>query len=48
VVERTLGWLLSYKRLAPRYDRTAVTITAWPGSRSSSSALAYYRRTNDL
>ena len=28
VVERTLGWLLSYKRLALRYDRTAMTITA--------------------
>jgi transposase len=28
VVERTLGWLLSYRRLALRYDRTAVTITA--------------------
>ncbi|MGY1762412.1 IS5 family transposase [Geodermatophilus sp. SYSU D00779] len=28
VVERTLGWLLSYKRLALRYDRTAATITA--------------------
>ncbi len=28
VVERTLGWLLSYKRLALRYDRTAKTITA--------------------
>ena len=28
VVERTLGWLLSYKRLALRYDRTASTITA--------------------
>ncbi len=28
VVERTLGWLLSYKRLALRYDRFAVTITA--------------------
>ena len=28
VVERTLGWLLSYKRLALRYDRTARTITA--------------------
>ena len=24
VVERTLGWLLSYKRLALRYDRSAV------------------------
>ncbi len=28
VVERTLGWLLSYKRLALRYDRSASTITA--------------------
>jgi transposase len=28
VVERTLGWLLSYKRLALRYDRTTVTIAA--------------------
>ena len=28
VVERTLGWLLSYKRLALRYDRTTLTITA--------------------
>ncbi len=28
VVERTLGWLLSYKRLALRYDRSATTITA--------------------
>lgn len=28
VVERTLGWLLSYKRLTLRYDRTAITITA--------------------
>lgn len=25
VVERTIGWLLSYKRLALRYDRTALT-----------------------
>jgi transposase len=36
VVERTIGWLLSYKRLALRYDRTALTVTArWgdvPGS----------------
>ena len=24
----TLGWLLSYKRLALRYDRSAATITA--------------------
>ncbi len=28
VVERTLGWLLSYKRLALRYDRSATTINA--------------------
>jgi transposase len=28
VVERTLGWLPSHKRLALRYDRTALTITA--------------------
>jgi transposase len=28
VVERTIGWLLSYKRLALRCDRTAVTINA--------------------
>ena len=28
VVERTLGWLLTYKRLALRYDRTAATISA--------------------
>jgi transposase len=28
VVERTLGWLLTYKRLALRYDHTATTITA--------------------
>ena len=28
VVERTNAWLLSYKRLALRYDRTATTITA--------------------
>ncbi len=28
VVERTLGWLLSYERLALHYDRSAATITA--------------------
>ncbi len=28
MVERTLGWLLSYKRLALRYDRTVLTISA--------------------
>jgi transposase len=27
-VERTIGWLLSYDRLALRYDRSATTITA--------------------
>jgi transposase len=28
VVERTLGWLLCYRRLALCYDRSATTITA--------------------
>ncbi len=28
VVERTIGWLLSYKRLALRYDRSVVPIAA--------------------
>jgi Transposase DDE domain len=28
VVERTNGWLLSYRRLALRHDRTETTITA--------------------
>ena len=28
VAERTIGWLLAYKRLALRYDRTEKTITA--------------------
>jgi transposase len=28
VVERSLGWLLSYRRRALRYDRSAATITA--------------------
>lgn len=28
VVERTVGWLLAFKRLALRYDRTTKTITA--------------------
>jgi transposase len=31
VVERTPGWLLSCKRLALRYDRTALTIDALAG-----------------
>ena len=28
IVERTIAWLLSYKRLALRYDRTERTVTA--------------------
>ncbi len=28
VVERTVAWLLSFRRLALRYDRTATTVTA--------------------
>jgi transposase len=28
VVERTIAWLLAFRRLATRYDRTATTITA--------------------
>jgi transposase len=28
VVERTMSWLLSFRRLALRYDRTESTITA--------------------
>jgi transposase len=28
VVERTVSWLLAFRRLALRYDRTATTITA--------------------
>lgn len=28
VVERTVGWLLAFRRLALRYDRSATTITA--------------------
>ena len=28
VVERTVGWLLAFRRLALRYDRTATTINA--------------------
>jgi transposase len=28
VVERTIAWLLAFRRLAIRYDRTATTITA--------------------
>ena len=27
-MERTIGWLLSYERLALRYDTSATTITA--------------------
>ena len=28
VVERTIAWLLAFRRLAVRYDRSALTITA--------------------
>lgn len=28
VVEHTISWLLSFRRLATRYDRSATTITA--------------------
>ena len=28
VVERTISWLLAFRRLAIRYDRSATTITA--------------------
>jgi len=28
VVERTMSWLLSFRRLALRYDRTAATLSA--------------------
>lgn len=28
VVERTISWLLTFRRLAIRYDRSATTITA--------------------
>jgi transposase len=28
VVERTMSWLLNFRRLALRYDRTEATITA--------------------
>ena len=28
MVERTISWLLSYKRLALRYDTSSTTITA--------------------
>jgi transposase len=28
VIERTMSWLLAFRRLALRYDRTATTITA--------------------
>ncbi len=28
VVERTISWLIAFRRLALRYDRTATTVTA--------------------
>ncbi len=46
VVERTLGWLLSHKRLALRYDRTARPSPRWPDWRSPSSAPDGCRRTD--
>jgi transposase len=45
VVERTLGWLLSYKRLALRYDRTAATMTA-PDRLAITSICARWLPTN--
>jgi transposase len=41
VVERTMSWLLSFRRLALRYDRTQSTITALL---SPAGALICHRR----
>jgi transposase len=41
VVERTLAWLLSFRRLALRYDRSEQTITALP---TLACALICHRR----
>jgi transposase len=41
VVERTISWLLAFRRLALRYDRTAATITALA---TLACALICYRR----
>lgn len=41
VVERTMAWLLAYRRLALRYDRTATTINALA---RLAAALICYRR----
>jgi transposase len=41
VVERTVAWLLAFRRLALRYDRTATTITALA---RLAAALICYRR----
>jgi transposase len=45
VVERTMAWLLAYRRLALRYDRTATTITALA---KLAMALICYRRLKPL
>ena len=45
VVERTVVWLLAYRRLALRYDRTATTITALT---KLAAALICYRRLKPL
>jgi transposase len=41
VVERTISWLLSFRRLALRYDRTTDTLSALP---SLAAALICHRR----
>jgi hypothetical protein len=46
VVERTLGWLLSYQRLALRYDRSAATITALARLTITLICARRYPRTN--
>jgi transposase len=44
VVERTISWLLAFRRLALRYDRTATTITALA---TLACALICHRRLDD-
>jgi len=46
VVERTLGWLVSYKRLALRTTAPPRPSPRWPDSTSRSSALVAFRATN--
>ena len=45
VVERTMAWLLGFRRLALRYDRTKLTITA---PTTLACTMICYRRLNDL